>query len=142
LLGNQIRPDVDRDADVVVVSPKSGATLNRDFFKGLLYFRELAGKTLADATLVHGGSDTTTHQGRQILPGNAVATWQHSAICQTAERSHGVGISEPEGKSQSHLRTDGAGDIVPERAGGWIATILVKVVAEFPAGDAGGDTGG
>jgi hypothetical protein len=42
---------------------------------GLRYFRELAGKKLADATLIYGGNDTTTHQGCQVLPWHAAATW-------------------------------------------------------------------
>jgi hypothetical protein len=71
------------EVDVVEESPaglrameaKSGATLNRDFFTGLRYFREVAGKKLADTTLVYGGSETTTHQGCQVVPWHAAAAW-------------------------------------------------------------------
>jgi hypothetical protein len=54
---------------------KSGTTLNRDFFKGLHYFRDLAGKQLESATLIYGGSDAAEQQGMRILPWYAAARW-------------------------------------------------------------------
>ncbi|HJX53221.1 MAG TPA: DUF4143 domain-containing protein [Polyangia bacterium] len=71
------------EVDLVEESPagpraleaKSGATLNGDFFKGLLYFQELAGKKFATATLVYGGSDRATHHGCHVLPWHAASTW-------------------------------------------------------------------
>jgi predicted AAA+ superfamily ATPase len=54
---------------------KSGSTLNRDFFKGLHYFRDLAGKRLKSATLIYGGGDTAEQQGCKVLPWYSAAKW-------------------------------------------------------------------
>jgi hypothetical protein len=54
---------------------KSGITLNRDFFKGLLFFRELGGERVASTTLIYGGGDKTTHQACKVVPWHEAAKW-------------------------------------------------------------------
>jgi uncharacterized protein len=73
--GHEVDLVEESPAGLQVLEAKSGATLNGDFFKGLLYFQKLAGKKFATATLVYGGNDRATHHGCRILPWHAASTW-------------------------------------------------------------------
>lgn len=53
---------------------KSGATVPKDAFKGLEYFRELSGERLHGRLLVHGGEGSFEHKGV------AVRSWKDQAL--------------------------------------------------------------
>jgi hypothetical protein len=50
------------------VEIKSGQTINRAFFKGLDFWRTLAGKTAGQAGLIYGGESRQTRSDVTILP--------------------------------------------------------------------------
>lgn len=62
---NEVDCIVENGKKVEAVEIKSGTTLNTDFFKGLLYWKRLSGKS--DLNLVYGGASNHMRNGIRIL---------------------------------------------------------------------------
>lgn len=63
--GNEIDCIIENGRKVRAVEIKSGATVNDDFFKGLLKFRDLSAKT--DLALVYGGNTKQSRKDIEVL---------------------------------------------------------------------------
>ena len=66
--GNEIDLLIDRGQTLQPIEIKSGATLNRDFFKGLQKWLNLAGDTAKDPTLIYGGTQSLVRSGIRVIP--------------------------------------------------------------------------
>ena len=66
--GNEIDLVVENGEALIPVEIKSGATINRDFLKGLHRWTHLAGDIAADPTLIYGGIDMQTRSGIRVFP--------------------------------------------------------------------------
>jgi hypothetical protein len=55
---------------------KSGQTINPDYFKGLDFWRKLAGETAGQAWLVYGGDTRQTRSDVTILPWHEINSEQ------------------------------------------------------------------
>ncbi len=66
--GNEIDLLIDSGQSLQPIEIKSGATLNRDFFKGLRHWLHLAGGAAEDPTLIYGGNESAVRSGIRVLP--------------------------------------------------------------------------
>ncbi|MGM0451863.1 MAG: ATP-binding protein [Thermodesulfobacteriota bacterium] len=66
--GNEIDLLVDNGDALQPIEIKSGATLNRDFFKGLHTWLKIAGGAAENPTLIYGGSQSIVRSGVQVRP--------------------------------------------------------------------------
>ena len=60
---------IDDGAHLSPLEIKSGQTINRDYFKGLDFWRKLAGEAAGKAWLIYGG------EGRQVRSHVTVLPW-------------------------------------------------------------------
>ena len=58
---------LDRGSKILPIEVKSGETIASDAFKGLIYYRELAGNRAERPVLVYGGDDDYVRQGTQVI---------------------------------------------------------------------------
>ena len=65
---NEIDLIFDHGSKTVPVEIKSGQTINRDFFKGIEYWRKLTDQPGAPAALIYGGEELTLFKGTKVLP--------------------------------------------------------------------------
>lgn len=70
-VGHEIDLIIDRGSELVPVEIKSGQTVNKDFFKGLEFWRSLPEQSECPVALVYGG-DRSYMRNRM-----AVVSWQH-----------------------------------------------------------------
>lgn len=61
--GREIDFMVESEASLVAIEAKSGATITRDSFKGLNFWRQLTDDEQAPAVLIHGGDDDYRRRG-------------------------------------------------------------------------------
>ncbi|HHS83497.1 MAG TPA: ATP-binding protein [Gammaproteobacteria bacterium] len=66
--GHEVDLLIDQGSHLSPLEIKSGETINRDYFKGLDFWRKLAGKTAGKAWLVYGGDIRQTRTDVTILP--------------------------------------------------------------------------
>ncbi len=66
--GHEVDLLIDQGTHLSPLEIKSGQTINRDYFKGLDYWRKLAGKTAGKAWLVYGGDTPQTRSDVTVLP--------------------------------------------------------------------------
>ena len=66
--GHEVDLLIDHGDHLSPLEIKSGQTINRDYFKGLDFWRNLAGETAGKAWLVYGGDDRQTRTDVTILP--------------------------------------------------------------------------
>ncbi|MBD3345911.1 MAG: DUF4143 domain-containing protein [Chitinivibrionales bacterium] len=66
--GNEIDLLIDKGQRLQPIEIKSGATLNRDFFKGIQKWLDLAGNTAKDPALIYGGTQSLVRSGIQVIP--------------------------------------------------------------------------
>ncbi len=70
--GNEIDLIADDGTRLMPIEIKSGQTLNRDYFKGLERWTDLAGDRAVAPTLVYGGTENLRRQGVRVLG------WSHA----------------------------------------------------------------
>ncbi len=70
--GHEIDLLVDHGSTLSPVEIKSGQTINRDYFKGLEFWRKLAGQSAGQACLVYGGDTRQRRSDVTILPWNNI----------------------------------------------------------------------
>lgn len=70
--GHEVDLLIDHGTHLSPLEIKSGQTINRDYFKGLDFWRKLAGKPAGRAWLVYGGDTRQTRSGGTILPWNKI----------------------------------------------------------------------
>ncbi len=66
--GHEVDLLIDHGTQLSPLEIKSGQTINKDYFKGLDFWRELAGKIAGKAWLVYGGNSRQTRTDVTILP--------------------------------------------------------------------------
>ena len=66
--GHEIDLLIDHGSHLSPLEIKSGQTTNKDYFKGLDFWRKLTGETAARAWLVYGGSARQTRSDVTVLP--------------------------------------------------------------------------
>lgn len=66
--GREVDILVDRGTELVPIEVKSGQTVNRDFFRGLESWRQLAGEAAGSGWLVYGGERTASRGAIEVLP--------------------------------------------------------------------------
>ncbi len=66
--GHEVDIVLDLGTGVSAVEIKSGRTVNRDFFKGLEYWRKLTGETPGPLWLVYGGEQGQSRSGIGVVP--------------------------------------------------------------------------
>jgi len=66
--GHEVDLLIDQGTHLSLLEIKSGQTINRDYFKGLDFWRKLAGKTAGKAWLIYGGDIQQTRTDVTILP--------------------------------------------------------------------------
>ena len=66
--GHEIDLLIDQGAYLLPLEIKSGQTINRDYFKGLDFWRKLAGETTGQAWLIYGGGTRQTRSDVSVLP--------------------------------------------------------------------------
>jgi len=76
--GNEIDLLIDHGQTLQPIEIKSGATINRDFFKGLQKWLSLADDNAKDAALIYGGKDSLMRTGIQVIPWQMVGNVQSS----------------------------------------------------------------
>ena len=59
---------IDHGTHLSPLEIKSGQTINKDYFKGLKFWKNLAGETAGKAWLVYGGDTRQTRSYATILP--------------------------------------------------------------------------
>jgi len=64
--GNEVDIIIEEGDKLLPVEIKSGATITADFFKGLNYFRELAGDRVENAWLIYGGREQRRQEGALV----------------------------------------------------------------------------
>ncbi|HHQ41203.1 MAG TPA: DUF4143 domain-containing protein, partial [Chromatiales bacterium] len=70
--GHEIDVLIDHGTHLAPVEIKAGQTLNRDCFKGLEFWRKLAGDAAGPAWLVHGGDARQVRAGIEAVPWKAL----------------------------------------------------------------------
>jgi len=70
--GHEVDLLIDHGTQLSPMEIKSGQTINRDYFKGLNYWQQLAGETTGQAWLVYGGDSRQTRSNIHILPWNEI----------------------------------------------------------------------
>ncbi len=68
--GHEVDVLIDHGTHLSPMEVKSGQTLNRDYFKGLEFWKKLAGEVAGQPWLVYGGNESQTRSGIRILPWN------------------------------------------------------------------------
>jgi predicted AAA+ superfamily ATPase len=71
--GNEIDCIIEAEGKQKAIEIKSGTTLNRDFFKGLTYYRKLSGLTENNLYLIYGGTEKLKQNNGIVLPWNAIS---------------------------------------------------------------------
>jgi len=66
--GHEVDVLIDRGTHLSPLEIKSGRTVNRDYFKGLEFWRKLAGESAGQPWLVYGGDEPQNRSGTNILP--------------------------------------------------------------------------
>ncbi len=66
--GHEVDLLIDHGTHLSPLEIKSGQTINRDYFKGLDFWRKLAGETAGKAWLIYGGDTLQTRSDVTILP--------------------------------------------------------------------------
>ena len=66
--GHEVDILIDLGTRLSAMEIKSGRTVNRDFFKGLEYWRELAGEAAGPLWLVYGGESGHSRSGIGVVP--------------------------------------------------------------------------
>jgi len=69
---NEIDLILDHGQTMIPIEIKSGQTINPEFFKGLDYWRTLAGGQDLPAVLIYGGNNSTVFKGMKVLPWHAL----------------------------------------------------------------------
>ena len=64
--GHEVDLVIDRGSELVPLEVKAGETVTGDFFRGLTFFRDLAGNPTGPAGLVYGGGRTFTQHGVKV----------------------------------------------------------------------------
>lgn len=82
--GREIDLLVDMGNQVVAVEIKSGATLSRDFFRGLEYYQSLAQEHLRQSYLIYGGDQSQTRAAGIVLPWSRISTLTDSLAVQSS----------------------------------------------------------
>lgn len=70
--GNEVDLLIDKDNHLIPVEIKAGQTVASDFFKGLIYWLQLAGKSADKGWLLYGGSQRQTRQNIEVVPWKSV----------------------------------------------------------------------
>jgi len=70
--GHEVDLLVDHGTHLSPLEIKSGQTINRDYFKGLEFWRKLAGESAGQAWLVYGGDTPQTRSNVTIRPWNEI----------------------------------------------------------------------
>lgn len=65
--GKEIDIIMERGEALQPAEVKSGRTINKDFFKGLTYWLNLAGDSAVDPTLIYGGAENQERSGITVL---------------------------------------------------------------------------
>lgn len=73
--GHEVDLLIDHGTHLSPMEIKSGQTINKDYFKGLEFWRKLAGNTAGQAWLVYGGDNRQTRSAVTVLPWHEI----HSA---------------------------------------------------------------
>ncbi len=66
--GHEIDLLIDHGTDLSPVEIKSGQTINRDYFKGLDFWKKLSGESAGKAWLIYGGDASQTRTDVTVLP--------------------------------------------------------------------------
>ncbi len=66
--GHEVDLLIDQGTYLSPLEIKSGQTINRDYFKGLEFWRKLAGETAGKAWLIYGGDSRQTRTDVTVLP--------------------------------------------------------------------------
>ncbi len=66
--GHEVDLLIDHGTELSPLEIKSGQTINRDYFKGLEFWKKLAGKSAGKAWLVYGGDTPQTRSDVTVLP--------------------------------------------------------------------------
>ncbi|HHH48137.1 MAG TPA: ATP-binding protein [Gammaproteobacteria bacterium] len=66
--GHEVGLLIDQGTHLSPLEIKFGQTINRDYFKGLEFWKKLAGESAGKAWLVYGGDSRQTHTDVTILP--------------------------------------------------------------------------
>lgn len=66
--GHEVDLLIDHGTHLSPLEIKSGQTINKDYFKGLEFWRKLAGKTAGQAWLVYGGDNRQIRSDVTVLP--------------------------------------------------------------------------
>ncbi len=74
--GHEVDLLIDQGTHLSPLEIKSGQTINPDYFKGLDYWRKLAGKTAGKAWLIYGGDIRQTRSDVTVLPWFEIDTEQ------------------------------------------------------------------
>ncbi|HHO55384.1 MAG TPA: DUF4143 domain-containing protein, partial [Trueperaceae bacterium] len=56
-LGNEVDLILEQADKTIAVEIKSGATITKDYFKSLKYYKKLAGETVANMYVIYGGEE-------------------------------------------------------------------------------------
>jgi predicted AAA+ superfamily ATPase len=75
--GNEIDLIADLGGRLMPIEIKSGRTINRDYFKSLERWTDLAGAQVASPFLVYGGDEELEHKGIRVLSWNRIAKILH-----------------------------------------------------------------
>ncbi len=67
---------IDHGTHLSPLEIKSGQTINKDYFKGLNFWRKLAGETTDTAWLVYGGDTRQTRSVVTVLPWHEINSEQ------------------------------------------------------------------
>ena len=70
--GHEVDLLIDHGTHLSPLEIKSGQTINRDYFKGLDFWRKLAAQTAGQTWLVYGGDTRQTRSDVTVLPWNAI----------------------------------------------------------------------
>lgn len=81
--GNEVDVIIDNSLELIPVEVKSGATVNRDFFRGLERWTSLAGEASGRPHLVYGGNQRQERTNAAVLPWDQIndlvkLTYPHS----------------------------------------------------------------
>ncbi|MCB1758646.1 MAG: ATP-binding protein [Gammaproteobacteria bacterium] len=74
--GHEVDLLIDHGTHLSPMEIKSGQTINKDYFKGLEFWRKLAGETARKAWLVYGGDTRQTRSEVTILPWHEINSEQ------------------------------------------------------------------
>jgi len=66
--GHEVDLLIDHGTHLSPLEIKSGQTINKDYFKGLEFWKKLAGETAGKAWLVYGGDSRQIRSGVSVLP--------------------------------------------------------------------------